>query len=156
MRRRIPFLAAVIVMAAAPAASAHENGCLSPHSWVGGAAWLCKGTLVYGDYVDDDFGADTGAFDSTSRTAGLAPSAGDQTYPSSHDDGTADLVKLSLRRRGGKLVITGAPGTHAEYTKRHNPIWPELEDVLRDHGVWTYSIFAHPDGAVICLCRDRI
>ena len=43
------------------------------------------------------------------------------------------------------FTMTLRPGTHAEYTKRHNPIWPELEDVLRDHGVWTYSIFAHLD-----------
>ncbi len=28
-----------------------------------------------------------------------------------------------------------------EYTKRHNPIWPELQEVLKDHGVHNYSIF---------------
>ena len=28
-----------------------------------------------------------------------------------------------------------------EYERRHNPIWPELEQVLRDHGVLSYSIF---------------
>src|SRR5205823_4958716 len=90
MRRPAFLVAAVIALAATPAANASANSCLSPHSWVGGSAWLCRGALVYGDYVDDDFGADTGAFDSTGRTASLAPSAGDQTYPSSHDDGTAD------------------------------------------------------------------
>ena len=30
---------------------------------------------------------------------------------------------------------------HAEYERRHNPIWPELEEVLRAHGVRSYSIF---------------
>ena len=30
---------------------------------------------------------------------------------------------------------------HAEYEKRHNPIWPELEETLKDHGVSSYSIF---------------
>lgn len=30
---------------------------------------------------------------------------------------------------------------HAEYERRHSPIWPELEKVLLDHGVRTYSIF---------------
>src|SRR5437763_15369945 len=74
MRRRILFVAALIALAAVPAASARGSSCVSPRSWVGGSAWLCKGMLVYGDYIDDDFGADTGAFDSTSRTAGLAPS----------------------------------------------------------------------------------
>ncbi|WP_072992772.1 L-rhamnose mutarotase [Pseudozobellia thermophila] len=27
------------------------------------------------------------------------------------------------------------------YTQRHNPIWPELEAVLKEHGVHNYSIF---------------
>ena len=26
-------------------------------------------------------------------------------------------------------------GAEEEYIKRHNPIWPELEQVLKDHGV---------------------
>ena len=33
------------------------------------------------------------------------------------------------------------PGQHAEYARRHQPIWRELEDVLLAHGVLTYSIF---------------
>lgn len=32
-------------------------------------------------------------------------------------------------------------GAEAEYERRHSPIWPELEAVLRDHGVRNYSIF---------------
>ena len=28
-----------------------------------------------------------------------------------------------------------------EYTRRHNPIWPELEATLLAHGVRSYSIF---------------
>jgi len=28
-----------------------------------------------------------------------------------------------------------------EYKKRHNPIWPELKEVLKEHGVHNYSIF---------------
>ena len=32
-------------------------------------------------------------------------------------------------------------GHEREYERRHQPIWPELEDVLRQHGVLTYSIF---------------
>jgi L-rhamnose mutarotase len=39
------------------------------------------------------------------------------------------------------FVMTLRPGQQAEYERRHNPIWPELEAVLRDHGVWNYSIF---------------
>lgn len=33
------------------------------------------------------------------------------------------------------------PDAHAEYERRHRPIWKELEDVLRAHGVRSYSIF---------------
>ena len=33
------------------------------------------------------------------------------------------------------------PDRHAEYARRHAPIWPELEAVLREHGVTSYSIF---------------
>jgi L-rhamnose mutarotase len=37
------------------------------------------------------------------------------------------------------------PDQHEEYEKRHNPIWPELEDVLKSHGVHKYSIFLEPN-----------
>lgn len=33
------------------------------------------------------------------------------------------------------------PDQHAEYARRHQPIWRELEDVLLAHGVRTYSIY---------------
>ncbi|MNP65676.1 L-rhamnose mutarotase [compost metagenome] len=33
------------------------------------------------------------------------------------------------------------PDAHAEYQQRHNPIWPELEQVLKEHGAHHYSIF---------------
>ncbi len=32
-------------------------------------------------------------------------------------------------------------GREAEYQRRHDPIWPELEAQLRAHGVHDYSIF---------------
>jgi L-rhamnose mutarotase len=32
-------------------------------------------------------------------------------------------------------------GHEAEYARRHQPIWPELEAVLKAHGVHNYSIF---------------
>lgn len=35
------------------------------------------------------------------------------------------------------------PGKEEEYEKRHSPIWPELEQVLHEHGVRNYSIFLH-------------
>lgn len=36
------------------------------------------------------------------------------------------------------------PDQHAEYARRHDPIWPELAEVLTAHGVSNYSIFLEP------------
>lgn len=33
------------------------------------------------------------------------------------------------------------PDAHEEYERRHRPIWDDLAQVLRDHGVSNYSIF---------------
>lgn len=33
------------------------------------------------------------------------------------------------------------PGQEAEYERRHNPIWPELAEVLKAHGAQNYTIF---------------
>jgi L-rhamnose mutarotase len=33
------------------------------------------------------------------------------------------------------------PGTTAEYKRRHDEIWPELATLLRDAGIYDYSIF---------------
>jgi L-rhamnose mutarotase len=37
------------------------------------------------------------------------------------------------------------PGVAAEYERRHNPIWPELQQTLVAHGVRHYSIFLDPE-----------
>ena len=68
---------------------------------------LCRGTLIYSDYVHDDDGADTGAIGTTSRTSSLAPTAGDQAYPTAGQDATADLVRLTPRIEGNELVVEG-------------------------------------------------
>lgn len=39
------------------------------------------------------------------------------------------------------FVMTVNPGEEAEYQKRHQAIWPELEKVLKAHGLHNYSIF---------------
>lgn len=41
------------------------------------------------------------------------------------------------------FVMQLHPGQAEEYIKRHSPIWPELESVLKSHGVSNYSIFLH-------------
>ena len=51
----------------------------------------------------------------------------------------------------GKGIIRKAfmmrvnPGQEREYERRHRPIWPEMEEVLKRSGVKTYSIFLDPD-----------
>ncbi len=42
------------------------------------------------------------------------------------------------------FLMTLNPGAEEEYRKRHNPIWPKLQKVLKDHGVHNYSIFLDP------------
>ena len=42
------------------------------------------------------------------------------------------------------FVMSVNAGAEQEYEKRHNSIWPELEKVLKDHGVSNYSIFLQP------------
>ena len=37
--------------------------------------------------------------------------------------------------------MTLKSGAEIEYEKRHNPIWPELQEVLKSHRVLNYSIF---------------
>ena len=43
------------------------------------------------------------------------------------------------------FVLSVNPGCETEYERRHNPIWSDLESVLREHGVSTYSIFLEPE-----------
>ena len=43
------------------------------------------------------------------------------------------------------FVMSVNAGSEEEYERRHRPIWPELEQVLREHGVHNYSIFLHEE-----------
>ena len=43
------------------------------------------------------------------------------------------------------FVMSVHAGKEEAYEQRHSPIWPELEAVLREHGVPSYSIFLHPE-----------
>ena len=33
------------------------------------------------------------------------------------------------------------PGMEAEYEKRHNQLWPEMKDMIHEHGGKNYTIF---------------
>ncbi len=43
------------------------------------------------------------------------------------------------------FVMSVHPSHEGEYERRHRPIWPELEAVLKAHGVHNYSIFLHEE-----------
>jgi L-rhamnose mutarotase len=43
------------------------------------------------------------------------------------------------------FLMTLKPSCRQEYERRHQPIWPELQRVLKEHGVSNYSIFLYPD-----------
>jgi L-rhamnose mutarotase len=43
------------------------------------------------------------------------------------------------------FVMSVHAGQETEYERRHSPIWPELEAVLKAHGVHNYSIFLHSE-----------
>lgn len=42
------------------------------------------------------------------------------------------------------FVMQVSPEQQQEYARRHNPIWSDLQHVLKEHGVHNYSIFLHP------------
>ena len=42
-------------------------------------------------------------------------------------------------RKAFRMAVN--PQEAIEYERRHSPIWPELQEVLRAHGVHDYSIF---------------
>jgi L-rhamnose mutarotase len=52
--------------------------------------------------------------------------------------------------------LTLVPGQIATYRKRHDEIWPELEEALRAAGVIEYRIFNQPgDTALFAVMRRR-
>jgi len=53
------------------------------------------------------------------------------------------------------FIMTVHPGREAEYARRHQPIWSELADVLREHGVHNYSIYSEP-GSSWCFAYVEI
>ena len=54
---------------------------------------------------------------------------------------SASSASKTLRKA---FVMSVNEGEEGEYESRHRPIWPELEETLKQHGVKDYSIFMHP------------
>lgn len=113
MRRATIGLVVVALAGACMCASAAAHGraghgnrlpaACTGRSWFAGTTDICRGALLYRDYVYDDYGADTGA-SLTATTGDLAPSAGDQHYPAKQEN-TADLVALKLWISGRRLHV---------------------------------------------------
>lgn len=51
----------------------------------------------------------------------------------------SDASLAGLKRVAFKMKLF--PGKEAEYKKRHDELWPELETLLKDAGIHLYSIF---------------
>ncbi|TXF86329.1 L-rhamnose mutarotase [Neolewinella aurantiaca] len=47
------------------------------------------------------------------------------------------------------FILQVYPDKVAEYVSRHNPIWPELATLLREHGVSNYSIHLADDNTTL-------
>lgn len=45
--------------------------------------------------------------------------------------------------RGFKMYLY--PGMEEEYERRHNELWPEMKEMIRDYGGSNYSIFLDRD-----------
>lgn len=52
-----------------------------------------------------------------------------------------------MKRLAFKMFLK--PGFEKEYEKRHNAIWPELEALLKESGVYDYSIFWDKDTNIL-------
>jgi L-rhamnose mutarotase len=52
------------------------------------------------------------------------------------------------------FVMSVNPGSEEEYERRHSPIWPELEQTLKDHGAHNYSLFLHPETRQLFGCVE--
>jgi len=47
------------------------------------------------------------------------------------------------------------PGQAVEYKKRHDEIWPELEQLLKDNGVSDYSIFLDEETNILFAVQKQ-
>ena len=60
--------------------------------------------------------------------------------------GSGGRDDLHDSEKEGKHMIKGFkmklyPGQEAEYEKRHNELWPEMQDMIHEHGGKNYTIF---------------
>jgi len=58
-----------------------------------------------------------------------------------------------VRRFAFKMKLY--PGFREEYRKRHNEIWPELVELLKQHGIGNYSIFLDEDTDTLFAYQEQ-
>lgn len=78
---------------------------------------------------------------SSRMRAGTDPAPLPRAPARCHDQ--APFLFCLMIRKAFKMSVH--PAAHAEYERRHNPIWKELEETLVAHGVKSYSIFLDPE-----------
>lgn len=47
------------------------------------------------------------------------------------------------------VLFKAKPGMAAEYARRHNPIWSDLEAALKTYGARNYSIYLHRQSGML-------
>ena len=47
------------------------------------------------------------------------------------------------------------PGFKEEYRKRHSEIWPELKKLIKETGVYDYSIFLDEETNILFACQKQ-
>ena len=52
-------------------------------------------------------------------------------------------------RKGFKMKLY--PGMEAEYEKRHNELWPEMQDMIHEYGGKNYTIFLDRETLVLYI-----
>ena len=55
------------------------------------------------------------------------------------NDRTLRQEAAAMVRKGFKMKLY--PGMEAEYEKRHNELWPEMQDMIHEYGGRNYTIF---------------
>ena len=88
----------------------------------------------------------------TPKRLSLAGAANRAAPADSGPGATVGPPSAGLTRKA--FVLKLRPGCAAEYQRRHDPIWPELEEIFRQHGVRRYSIFLCDETHQLFACID--
>ncbi|NDW04095.1 L-rhamnose mutarotase [Jiella pacifica] len=70
----------------------------------------------------------------------------DETLPGGDTDEAFERVAFRMRLH---------PGKAEEYRRRHDEIWPELVELLREAGVRDYAIFLDPEANALFATLER-